>query len=62
MLEIWSKVGSNEPKSSPKLGFYCYFRKFGWLVFLEISHNDSLQQCLTSSKGKSHEKKLRAQI
>ena len=35
------------------------FRHFfaGSLVFLEITYNDSLQQCLTSNKGKAHEKK-----
>ena len=50
------------PKSGPNLGFFCHFLKFGFLVFYEISYNGSLQQCLTCSRGKIHEKKLRAQI
>ena len=27
------------------------------LFFFETAHNDSLQQCLTSSRGKTHERK-----
>ena len=38
VTRIWAK-GS---KSGPKLGF-CFFQKFGSLVFLEIPHNNSLQ-------------------
>ena len=34
---------------------FCYFCKFGLLVFLEIACNDSLQQCLTCILGKIHE-------
>ena len=41
---------------------FCHFLKFSSLVFLEISYNDSLQQCLTPSGGKTHEKKLGVQI
>ena len=37
---------------------FCYFLKFGSLVFLESINSDSLQQCLTSSRGKIHEKNL----
>ena len=36
-----------------------YFLEFGSLVFLEIAYSDSLQQCLTFSCGKTHEKKFR---
>ena len=39
-----------------------HFLKFCSLVFLEITCNDSLQQCLTSSRGKTHEKIFWAQI
>ena len=39
VTRIWAK-GS---KSGPKLGF-CFFQKFGSLVFLEIPHNNSLQE------------------
>ena len=42
------KFGPKEPKSGPKIV----------LVFLEITYNDSLQQCITSSRGKSLEKKI----
>ena len=35
-----------------------HFLKFGSLFFLEIAYNDSLQQCITSSIGKAHEKNL----
>ena len=31
---------------------FCYFLKFGSSVFLEIACSDSLQQCVTSSRGK----------
>ena len=34
------------------------FSKFGSLVFREIAYNDSLQTCITSSRGKIHEKKF----
>ena len=49
------KLGSSGPKSGPKLGF-SYFLQLGLLVFLEIALDDSLQQCLTSSRGKASEK------
>ena len=42
------------PKSGPKLDFLPFFFEFGSYVFLEIAYNDSLQQCLTSSRCKSH--------
>ena len=32
--------------------------EFGLYVFLEITYDDSLRQCLTSSRGKIHEKKF----
>ena len=38
--------------------FFCHFLKFGSLFFLEIVYIDNLQQCLTSSRGKMHEKKF----
>ena len=33
---------------------FCYFLKFDSLVFLKIAYNDSLQQCLTASRGKTY--------
>ena len=32
---------------------FCHFLEFGSLIFLEIACNDSLQQCLTSSRDKT---------
>ena len=55
------EFGSKGSKLVPKLGF-CLFLKFGSLVFLEIACNDSLQQCLTSSKVRSTKKNFGAQI
>ena len=45
----WTKIG-------PKTRFFYHFFKFGSLVFLEITYNDSLQQCITFSRGNTHEK------
>ena len=36
---------------------FCHFIEFGSYAFLEIVYSDNLRQCLTSSKGKTHEKK-----
>ena len=47
--------GPQGPKLGLKWGL-CNFFVFGSLVFLEIIYNDSVQQCLTSSRGKYHEK------
>ena len=38
-----------------QIEIFPHFLEFGSLVFLEIVYNDSLQQFLTSSRGKSHE-------
>ena len=46
----WAKIGLETR--------FCHFLKFGSLVFPEITYNNSLQQCLTSSRGKIHEKKI----
>ena len=37
-------------------GLFCHFLQFGLLVFLEIAYSDSLEQCITSTRGKTHEK------
>ena len=47
--QIWAKV-------EYKTRFFCHFLRFGSLVFLEIAYNDSLQQCITPSRGKNHKK------
>ena len=33
-----------------------HFVEFGLYVFPKIAYNDSLRQCLTSSRGKTHDK------
>ena len=52
------KFGPKVPKSGPKLVLFLHFLKFGSLVFLEIAYKDSLQQCITSSRGKTYKKFL----
>ena len=47
------KFGPKVPKSGPKLVLFLHFLKFASLVFLEIAYNDSLQQCITCSRGKN---------
>ena len=37
---------------------FCYFFKFDSLVFLQIGYIDSFQLCITSTRGKTYEKKL----
>ena len=39
-----------------------HFLEFGLNIFLEIVYNDSLRQCLISSRGKNHEKMSGAKI
>ena len=58
---ISKKIGGrNLGQHQVVLGFlrvFCHFLKFGSLVFLEMAYIDSLQQCVTSSRGKIHKKK-----
>ena len=51
--QLWAK----EAKIRSKTRFFCHLLQFGLLVYLEIAYNDSLQQCIASSRGKTHEKK-----
>ena len=44
------------------MNVFCYFPKFELQVFREIAYDDSLRQCLTSRRGKVHEKISGAQI
>ena len=46
-------------QSGPNLVFFPHFLKLGSLVILEIAYNDSLQQCLTSSRGGKIRPKIR---
>ena len=52
--ENLSQIGQNQ---AWKYVSY-HFLKLGWLVSLEIAFSDSLQPCVTSSRGKIHEKKI----
>ena len=47
-------TGQNQAQNE----FFCYFLEFGSEVFLQMEYDDSLGQCLTSSRGKTHEKGL----
>ena len=49
------KFGPKGLKSGPKICF-CHFLEFSSLVFLESAYKYSLQQSLTSSRCKFHEK------
>ena len=53
---------SNRPKSGLKEGvFFAIFLSLDH-YFLEISYSDSLSQCLTFSRGETHEKEFGTQI
>ena len=63
--KIWRpEFGPTGPKSGLKLVFFS-FSQF-WLIcslyFLEIAYNDSLQQCIICSRGKTNEKNSGEQI
>ena len=45
--QIWAKIGS-------KSSFFGHFLKLGSLAFLQIAQYDSLEQCLDTSRGKTH--------
>ena len=49
-LEAW--IWAKSAKIGPKTSFFAIFSSL--LVFLEIASNESLQQSLTSSRGKIH--------
>ena len=59
VTEIWAQRSQIRHKMS---FFFCRFIEIGSYVFLKISYNDNLQQCLTSSRGKTQEKILGVQI
>ena len=46
------QMGQNQAQNQ----VFCYFFKFGSLVYLEIAQDDSLEHDLTTSRGKTHEK------
>ena len=53
MAQIWAKQAKIRSKIS---FFFIHFPKFVSLVFLEVAYSDSLEHCLTTSRGKTHEK------
>ena len=57
---IWGpKFGPNRPKSGPKLCFML-FSQVWFISFPENCRNDSLEHCLTTSRGKTHKKSFGA--
>ena len=50
-----SKFGPNKLNHAQNYVFR-HFLYFGSTVFLEIAYNNSLKQCLTSSRGDTYEK------
>ena len=58
MISELSPTGLNQAQNQ----VFHDFLEFGSLIFLEIACSDSLQQCLTFSRDKTHEKKLESQI
>ena len=53
---------SNYQQRAPQLGLKCFFfhfHKFASLVFLDITQNCSLGQCLTSSGAETFKRKIR---
>ena len=51
------QILAKQAKIVPKIRFFLHFLMFVSLVFLEIAYSNSLQQCLTSLRGKTDEKK-----
>ena len=51
--QLWAKGA----KLRSKTRFFCHFLQFSLLVYLEIAYNDSLQQYITSCRGKTHREK-----
>ena len=50
-----AKFGPKGAKSGPKLGF-SLFSQVWFISFPDIALDDSLEHCLTTSRGKTHEK------
>ena len=59
---FWTQIWVKLVKIGSKIKFFCHFRKFGVLVMFSFRWNDSLEQCLITSRGKTHKKKLGGQI
>ena len=55
-LKNWGLIFCPTGQKQGQKEVFCYFLEFGWLDFLEITYNDSLQQFLSSSRGKTDKK------
>ena len=53
---FWAQICTKGDKIGSETRFFYHFLKFGSLDFLEIACNNSLQQCLISGRGTTHEK------
>ena len=51
-----ANLGETGQNQTQNQFFFFQFLKFGQLVFLEIAQSDSLEQCLTTSRGKTNKK------
>ena len=51
------QILAKQAKIVPKIRFFLHFLMFVSLVVLEIAYSNSFQQCLTSLRGKTNEKK-----
>ena len=54
--QIWVKRAKIRLKNLFFFFFFLHFIKFGSLIFLYIAQDDGLEQCLTTSRNKTHEK------
>ena len=50
-------LGQNRRKTGPTLVF-CHSLKFGSLVFLQIAQDESFEDCITTRRGKTRQKKF----
>ena len=61
--KTWNKnLRAKQAKSWTKISFFCHFFKFGSLVFLDITQDFSLGQCVASSRAETSNKNFVAQI
>ena len=57
-LSVWPSITNLSQDWIISFFWYCTWLQYCSLLFLEIAHNDSLQQFLTSSRGKTPEKRF----
>ena len=59
---FWTQIWVKLVKIGSKIKFFCHFRKSGVLVMFSFRWNDSLEQCLITSRGKTHKKNWEAKF